>query len=145
MPLWQQVKSEKRALESLPMSAKAVVVSRDGKILVLRKSSGLYDLPGGKLEPGEDLFDGLRREILEEIGLSVKRFTFIASWVKTRPGLGDRLMTVYETRLKKRARKLPVALSEEHDWGAFISPRKAARLELQPGYQNAIFLSSMRG
>ncbi len=33
---------------------------------------GLWSLPGGRLEAGEYLADGLRREVLEETGLEVE-------------------------------------------------------------------------
>ena len=49
---------------------------RDGKILVIEKRRGpyrgRYDLPGGKIESGESLFETIRREVLEETGFSVE-------------------------------------------------------------------------
>ena len=42
---------------------------RDGKLLLCRKRGlGLLILPGGKIEPGEDPLDCLRRELHEELG-----------------------------------------------------------------------------
>jgi 8-oxo-dGTP diphosphatase len=55
------------------------IVANDGKILLIKKSrgpyKGLFDLPGGKLEHGEQFEDGLRREIREETGLEVSTIT----------------------------------------------------------------------
>lgn len=54
----------------------AAVIRRDGKVLVARRPSGgllggLWEFPGGKLEAEEELGDGLRREICEELGVEV--------------------------------------------------------------------------
>lgn len=56
----------------------AVAVIRDdaGRVLVAQRLphqhlAGLWEFPGGKVEPGETLAQGLRREILEELGLTV--------------------------------------------------------------------------
>lgn len=52
----------------------AAVVERDGKVLVARRrkgllAEGLWEFPGGKLEPGEDPRRGLERELAEELGV----------------------------------------------------------------------------
>ena len=50
----------------------AAIIHRDGKILAARRASGpqegLWELPGGKVEPGEGSLIALRREISEELG-----------------------------------------------------------------------------
>lgn len=53
-----------------------VVVDDAGRVLLGRRaiapSLGLWDLPGGFLEPGEHPVDGLAREMREETGLEVE-------------------------------------------------------------------------
>lgn len=53
----------------------AVVLDADGRLLLIRRGhdphAGLWSLPGGRLEPGEDHEDAVRREVLEETGLTV--------------------------------------------------------------------------
>ena len=56
----------------------AAVIQRDGRYLVCRRPShkrhgGLWEFPGGKLEPGETLEDAARRELEEELGVSTSR------------------------------------------------------------------------
>lgn len=137
--LWRQVKSTKKALDGLPVSAKVVIVSRDGKALVMRKDNGVVDLPGGKVEKGEDLYEALIREVDEETGLKVKKFDFVASWVKHNPVMGDRLVLVFETQMKKRAKDIKIRLSDEHVWGKFMVEDEAEELaDMVPGYINAL-------
>ena len=55
----------------------AAVVERDGKVLVARRrkglvAEGLWEFPGGKLEPGEDPRRGLERELAEELGVGAR-------------------------------------------------------------------------
>ncbi len=59
------------------MQVTAAVIKRDGRILVARRRdgdrfAGLWEFPGGKIEPGEAPRDCLRREIREELGLEVE-------------------------------------------------------------------------
>lgn len=61
------------------IAPKAIIFDQD-RVLVLtrskqeRKDNDVYgwDFPGGGLEPGETVMDGLTREVREETGLSVK-------------------------------------------------------------------------
>jgi len=54
----------------------AVVVDELGRVLLIRRGSepmkGHWSLPGGLLELGEPLVEGVKREILEETGLIVE-------------------------------------------------------------------------
>ena len=53
--------------------AVGVLVDTHGRILIARRAKnahqgGLWEFPGGKLEPGESVFEALRRELCEELG-----------------------------------------------------------------------------
>jgi len=55
----------------------AAVIRRDDKILIARRPAdgllgGMWEFPGGKLEPGEDLQTCLQREIEEELAVLVQ-------------------------------------------------------------------------
>jgi 8-oxo-dGTP diphosphatase len=54
----------------------AVVVDELGRVLLVKRGTeprkGHWSIPGGLLDLGETLIDGVRREIAEETGLSVK-------------------------------------------------------------------------
>jgi ADP-ribose pyrophosphatase YjhB (NUDIX family) len=53
----------------------AIILKRNRVLLVERAKSplkGYWSLPGGVLEIGEHLQDGIRREVLEETGLEVE-------------------------------------------------------------------------
>ncbi|MBS0016961.1 MAG: 8-oxo-dGTP diphosphatase MutT [Arthrospira sp. SH-MAG29] len=54
----------------------AVIWNDDGHILIDKRlpqgvMGGLWEFPGGKIEPGETVQDCIRREISEEIGIAI--------------------------------------------------------------------------
>lgn len=56
------------------VSARAVVVDRDGRVLLVRHRAGdreFHVLPGGRVEPGETAAEAAAREVLEETGFHV--------------------------------------------------------------------------
>jgi len=55
----------------------AAVIQRDSKALIARRPpegllGGLWEFPGGKLQPGENLATCLKREIFEELGVEIE-------------------------------------------------------------------------
>jgi 8-oxo-dGTP pyrophosphatase MutT (NUDIX family) len=54
------------------VSVAGVVVDDQGRaLLIQRRDNGHWELPGGVLEAGETIPDALRREVLEETGLTI--------------------------------------------------------------------------
>lgn len=64
-------------MENFRNAAKAFIV-KDGKLLLLKRrpndvhKPGAWDIPGGRLEPGESPFLGLQRETKEEAGIEIE-------------------------------------------------------------------------
>ena len=48
---------------------KGLYFDSQGKVLLVQEDSGVWDLPGGRIEHGEAFHDTLRRECQEEMGL----------------------------------------------------------------------------
>jgi 8-oxo-dGTP diphosphatase len=59
-----------------PLVGVAAIVVRAGQVLLVQRgrepAKGLWGLPGGVLELGETLAEGVRREVLEECGVEVE-------------------------------------------------------------------------
>ena len=65
----------------------ALVEDDSGRVLLGRRAvephRGRWDAPGGYLEEHEHPLDGLRRELLEETGLTVEPDRFLGIWMDT--------------------------------------------------------------
>lgn len=65
-----------REYPSQPIVGVGAIVLRDHDVLLVRRGKeplkGVWSLPGGALELGENLEDGIRREVREEVGLEVE-------------------------------------------------------------------------
>ena len=65
-----------REYPQAPVAAVGGVVIHDGAVLLVKRAypprQGEWSLPGGQLELGESLAEGVRREVREETGLDVE-------------------------------------------------------------------------
>lgn len=80
------------------------MVDRDGRVLVQQRPpgtsmAGLWEFPGGKLEPGETPEAALIRELAEELGIEVDHACLAPACFASEP-LGGRhlLLLVYALR-----------------------------------------------
>jgi 8-oxo-dGTP diphosphatase len=66
----------KRKFPDHPLVGVGGVVVRRGRVLLIRRGTeplkGAWSIPGGLLELGEELAEGVRRELKEETGLEVE-------------------------------------------------------------------------
>ena len=104
-----------------PLIVTAAIAIREGRVLITQRppgarDAGLWEFPGGKLEPGESPEEALRREIAEELGVAVQ-VGGIFDVVHYRYAWGDVLLLAYRCELADAPlRHLEVA---DHRWVAF--------------------------
>lgn len=65
-----------RRYPSRPVVGVGAIITDGPRVLLVRRgrepSQGLWSIPGGVLELGESMIDGIRREVREEVGLNVR-------------------------------------------------------------------------
>lgn len=106
------VSMQGKSLENCLIVVAAALVDRDGRLLVQQRPeglsmAGLWEFPGGKLEPGETPEQALIRELEEELAIDVDHACLAPACFASEP-LGDRhlLLLLYVCR---KWRGTPVA------------------------------------
>lgn len=75
------------------IATKAIIKNKDNKFLVIFKSDieeispNEIDLPGGRLKFGESFEDGLKREIMEELGITIEVLKLSRAWTMIKDDL----------------------------------------------------------
>jgi 8-oxo-dGTP diphosphatase len=74
-----------------PVRVVAAIIELDGKYLGCRRApgkslAGMWEFPGGKVEPGETDSEALVREIKEELDVSISVHEFIAESIQDAAG-----------------------------------------------------------
>ena len=122
-----------------PHRVVAGVLVRDGRILLGLRSAarrwyaGVWDLPGGHIEPGETALAALVRELHEELG--------IVAVVEPEPlfGIEDDEMELSAYAVTRWDGEIVNRAPDEHDELRFIAPEELAGLKLaDPSYQSLL-------
>ena len=94
-----------RAVSAKEVSVLSWIQDAYGNVLLIQQTAGkqLWSLPGGKVRSTEPLKQALRREIKEEIGLTVVSAKVIDLFDRPQKGA---LAVLFQTKLRKGALKL---------------------------------------
>ena len=125
--------------EVVQVAAKAAIMDRDGKVLILREAKtgedntniGQWGLPGGRYEGSKDasFWDTLHREVSEETGLKVEpvRIVYIGEWEPMIRGVKHHIFAIF---VLCRVVGGELAVSHEHDRAELIDPADRAQYDI---------------
>jgi len=118
-------------------ATRAFIIRDDGKVLIIRESNhyqrspnmGKYDLPGGKIKPGERFDESLKREVKEETNLDIildQAFS-ISEWRPVVNGITNHIVATF---IKCFPRSNDVKLGEDFDDYQWINPADYSKYNL---------------
>ncbi|HYE60168.1 MAG TPA: NUDIX hydrolase [Candidatus Kapabacteria bacterium] len=119
------------------IATKAFILCK-GKVLIVRESEqykdgtnfGKYDLPGGKIEPGERWQDALTRELQEEVGLTdvtIGLPLYVGEW---RPIVQGNQLQIIGIFFECHTENNHVILGKDHGEYQWIDPKDYANYPL---------------
>ncbi|MFM7345135.1 MAG: NUDIX hydrolase [Tagaea sp.] len=117
-----------------PVAIKGVVTI-DGRVSLLFNERDEWELPGGKLEPGEDPQTCLAREIEEELGVTAQPARILDSWLyRIRPGIEVVIVTYSYEALSGVSPRV----SAEHKKLGLFALAEIDALNMPAGYKASI-------
>jgi 8-oxo-dGTP pyrophosphatase MutT (NUDIX family) len=117
-----------------PVSVKGVVI-REGRVLLLRNERDEWELPGGKLDLGEEPARCVEREIAEEVGWTVVTGPILDAWqYHIRDGV-DVLIVTFGCHTNTDTAPM---VSNEHKEVGLFTAAAAAALRMPDGYKKSI-------
>ncbi len=134
--LWKPLAPESAGnqVSLFPVSVKAVLFEAE-RVVLLENERAEWELPGGRLEAGEDPPACLVREVAEELGIAVAVDRILDSWVyEVVPGREVMILS-YGVR---RADRLPLRVSPEHRRFGLFALDKLDAVHVAEGYRRAI-------
>jgi ADP-ribose pyrophosphatase YjhB (NUDIX family) len=119
---------------SFPVSIKGVLLER-GRAVLLENERAEWELPGGRLEAGEDPAICLARECAEELGIKVAVKTILDTWVYEELPARRVVIVTYGV---ERIDHMALRLSHEHRRLGTFALDELDRLPMPEGYRRSI-------
>jgi len=113
------------------LAVKGILRNAQDRYLFIRRSTkskffgGKWDLPGGKVDPGESFADAMVRECAEETGLTVRLTGVAGADELSLPHV--RVATLF---LEAQIQSGEVLLSSEHEEARWVTREEALKLDL---------------
>jgi 8-oxo-dGTP pyrophosphatase MutT (NUDIX family) len=119
---------------AFPVSIKGVLLV-DDRVVLLENERLEWELPGGRLEPGEDPPACLAREFAEELDVDVAVAAILDSWVFEVLPRRKVLIVTYGVR---RSSERAMRVSSEHRRFGLFGLGELAGLPMPEGYRRSI-------
>ena len=125
--------------KSLQLSAKVVIHDDNDHCLLLKRSMssraspGKWDLPGGKVDAGENFEHGLLREVAEETGLTISVQRVLGAAESELP-----TRRVVYLILEGRIESGNVCLSSEHDDFAWVDRKDLGGVDIAQEFRPSL-------
>ena len=137
---------------NVAIAVKALIFNQSNQVLLLQRRSndvhspGNWDIPGGRINVGENPLSGLSRECLEETGLEIKPTAPIALRYFERDDGQIITMIIFVCQLTSYTGKsVEVSLSVEHTSYKWVRPKKENLPEwLHQTIDNLVTLKSLQ-
>lgn len=117
-----------------PVSIKGVMTI-GGRIPLLFNERQEWELPGGRLEAGEQPEQALVRELLEELNIEARVDSLLDCWLYPIAGHGEVFIVAYACTV---LRAEGLRFSSEHNDLRLADPAELAELAMPDGYRRAI-------
>jgi len=118
-----------------PVSIKGVLEVGE-RIVLLRNERDEWELPGGKLERGEDPQECVERELFEELNVRASATRLLDVWLYDILGQVEVLIVTYAMQPLRADTVLHI--SDEHREIGLFPPEEIAALRMPEGYKRSI-------
>jgi 8-oxo-dGTP diphosphatase len=140
-----KVKTDRQLRPKVVLVNRAIITNKRKEILIIKRVACSaympckWELPGGKLDVGQDISNALEREVLEETGLVVIPIDKVAYWHSeiVPAGKYKGLPYIVLVGVVKNVGGR-VSMSKEHRDFKWLPVRKALQMDLTPESRSAI-------
>ncbi|MDH6109192.1 8-oxo-dGTP pyrophosphatase MutT (NUDIX family) [Kitasatospora sp. MAP12-15] len=121
---------------TFPISVKGVVLDQQNRVLLLKNEREEWELPGGKLELGEEPAACAAREVQEESGWNVEAGPLLDVWMYQ--PIPDRHVFIVTYGCHRLGPDQAPVLSAEHKEIGLFHRKQVAELVMPQGYKDSV-------